>query len=85
MITSYASVLELADKPVLETGASCVQVQVLSLAPYRVFITDLSYEHSIFCINRFPQYVGAGFMPALLFYADLVTYSTVTPFRVSAL
>ena len=33
MITSYASVLELADKPVLETGASCVQVQVLSLAP----------------------------------------------------
>ena len=53
---------------------------------YRVFITDLSYEHSIFlCINRFPQYVGAGYMPALLFYADLVTYSTATPFRVSAL
>lgn len=63
-----------------------VLVQVQSAAPYRVFITDLSYEHSIFlCINRFPQYVGAGFMPALLFYADLVIYSTVTPFRVSAL
>ena len=28
---------------------------------------------------------GAGFVPALLFYADLVTYSTATPFRVSAL
>jgi hypothetical protein len=28
---------------------------------------------------------GAGFKPALLIYADLVIYSTATPFRVSAL
>ena len=28
-----------------------MQVQVLSPAPYRVFITDLSYEHSIFIIR----------------------------------
>ena len=55
--------------------------------PFRVFITDLRYEHSIFCIvfvDFFVMY-GAGFMPALLFYADLVINSTATPFRASAL
>ena len=44
MITSYASVLELADKPVLETGASCVQVQVLSLAPSKGYKKDVAPE-----------------------------------------
>ena len=40
---------ELADA--LDSGSNgrkAVQVQVLLPAPYRVFITDLSYEHSIF-------------------------------------
>ena len=40
---------ELADA--LDSGSnegSFVQVQVLLPAPYRVFITDLSYGHSIF-------------------------------------
>lgn len=35
-------------------------------------------------VSFFDMY-GAGFVPALLFYADLVTYSTAMPFRVSAL
>ena len=38
-----------------------------------------------FVISSFFVMYGAGFMPALLFYADLVIYSTDTPFRVSAL
>ena len=40
---------ELADA--LDSGSNgrkAVQVQVLSPAPYRVFITILSYDHSIF-------------------------------------
>ena len=44
-----ADVAELADA--LDSGSSgftAVQVQVLSSAPYRVFITDSSYGHSIF-------------------------------------
>ena len=48
-------------------------------APYRVFITDFSYGHSIFmslCMSRLLR-------PAH-FYALLVTYSTATPLRVSA-
>lgn len=35
-------------------------------------------------VSFFVMY-GAGFVPALLFYADLVIYSTATPLRVSAL
>ena len=45
----YAGMAELADA--LDSGSSevtFVQVQVLLPAPYRVFITDLSYGHSIF-------------------------------------
>ena len=38
-----------------------------------------------FVISSFFVMYGAGFKPALLFYADLVIYSTATPFRVSAL
>ncbi len=60
---------------------------LLDARAWRVFITDLRYEHSIFCIvfvDFFVMY-GAGFMPALLFYADLVINSTATPFRASAL
>ena len=38
-----------------------------------------------FVISSFFVMYGAGFNPALLFYADLVIYSTATPFRVSAL
>ena len=38
-----------------------------------------------FAISSFFVMYGAGFKPALLFYADLVIYSTATPFRVSAL
>ena len=38
-----------------------------------------------FAISSFFVMYGAGFKPALLFYADFVIYSTATPFRVSAL
>ena len=38
-----------------------------------------------FVISSFFAMYGAGFKPALLFYADLLIYSTATPFRVSAL
>ena len=38
-----------------------------------------------FVISSFFVMYGAGFKPALLFYADLVIYSTATPFRVFAL
>ena len=38
-----------------------------------------------FVISSFFVMYGAGFKPALSFYADLVIYSTATPFRVSAL
>ena len=38
-----------------------------------------------FVISSFFVMYGAGFKPALLIYADLVIYSTATPFRVSAL
>ena len=48
IIFSFAGVAELADAPDLGSGISDVQVQVLSSAPYRVFITDSSYGHSIF-------------------------------------
>ena len=46
--TKYAGVAELADALDLGSSVTHVQVQVLSPAPYRVFITDLSYGHSIF-------------------------------------
>ena len=38
-----------------------------------------------FAISSFFVMYGAGLKPVLLFYADLVIYSTATPFRVSAL
>ena len=44
----YAGVAELADALALGASVTDVQVQVLSPAPYRVFITNLSYGHSIF-------------------------------------
>ena len=34
-------------------GTSMPQVRILSLRPYRVFITDLSYGHSLFFIKIF--------------------------------
>ena len=78
---------ELADA--LDSGSSesnFMQVQVLLPAPYRVFITDLSYGHSIFLQFRVSSLCMEQVLkPALLFYADLVIYSTATPFRVSAL
>ena len=78
---------ELADA--LDSGSSrgsSVKVQVLLPAPYRVFITDLSYGHSIFLQFRVSSLCMEQVLkPALLFYADLVIYSTATPFRVSAL
>ena len=47
----FADVAELADA---HGSGPCesdfMQVQVLSSAPYRVFITDLSYEHSFFML-----------------------------------
>lgn len=50
---TYASVAELADA--LDSGSSesnFMWVQVPSLAPYRVFITDLSYGHSFLCLKN---------------------------------
>ena len=44
----YADVVELVDSVDLGSSGIAVQVRVLSSAPYRVFITDLSYGHSIF-------------------------------------
>ena len=38
----------MADALVLGTSGNTVQVQILSPAPYRVSITDLSYGYSIF-------------------------------------
>ena len=55
------------------------KIQVLPPQPYRVFITDLSYGHSIFYVPMYEQAVCL-----LIFHALLVTYSTATPFRVSA-
>ena len=47
----YAGVVKLADTPDLGSGVFDVQVQILSPAPYRVFIRDFTYEYSIFCLN----------------------------------
>ena len=58
---TYAGVAELADALALGASVSDVQVQVLSPAPYRVFITDLSYGHSIFCNFEFLRYVLSRF------------------------
>ena len=41
-----AGMVELVDSVDLGSTAKSVQVRVLLPAPYRVFITDLSYEHS---------------------------------------
>ena len=82
-----AGVMELADVvDSKSTGSDTVPVRVRPPAPYRVFITDLSYGHSIFLQFRVSSLcMEQVFKPALLFYADLVIYSTATPFRVSAL
>ncbi len=53
MQVQYAGVVKLADTQDLGSCATSVQVQVLSPAPYRVFITNLSVGngHSIsFCL-----------------------------------
>lgn len=42
--------VELVDSVDLGSTAKSVQVRVLLPAPYRVFITDLSYEHSFFIL-----------------------------------
>ena len=55
----YADVAELADALDLGSSAFGVQVQVLSSAPYRVFLQNLngSGKHSVFyCLNH--QYNG---------------------------
>ena len=61
LIGHYAGVAELADAPDLGSGVSDVQVQVLSPAPYRVFLTKVRtldfFVHEYFVF-------GAGF-PAL--------------------
>ena len=55
--------------------------QVSSLAPYRVFITDLSYEHSFFMLLFW-----VGQAPSLFYAVNCsVIYSTATPLRVSAM
>ena len=48
----FVGVAELADAPDLGSGGITVGVQVPSPAPYRVFITELSYGHSIFCSHK---------------------------------
>ena len=47
LIILYAGMVELVDSVDLGSTAKSVQVRVLLPAPYRVFITDLGYEHSI--------------------------------------
>lgn len=49
------------------------QVRTLSLGPYRVFITDLSYGHSFFCFphNRILLWVICGTWGLLLFIISL--------------
>ena len=75
----YAGVVELVDSVDLGSSGIAVQVRVLSPAPYRVFITDFSYGHSIFYVLMYEQAFCL-----LIFYALWVTYSTATPLRVSA-
>jgi len=63
-------------------------VQILPPQPFRVFITDLGYEHSNFLFSQVSLYIVVLEQVVclfFLFYADLVTYSTATPCRVSAL
>ena len=50
--------VELVDSVDLGSTAKSVQVRVLLPAPYRVFITDLRYEHSFFM--DFFHLVGEG-------------------------
>lgn len=48
----HAGMVELVDSVDLGSTAKSVQVRVLLPAPYRVFITDLRYEHSFYTLRR---------------------------------
>ena len=70
-------------------GRKAVQVQVLLPAPFRVFITDLSYGHSLFCEMTGDTGLLRLVPPALFRYAGsgagacagagIGRYSTATP------
>ena len=76
-----AGVMELVDVvDSKSTAGDSVPVRVRSPAPYRVFITDLTVVDTRFLFVL--MYEQANRL--LIFYALLVTYSTATPFRVSA-
>ena len=84
-----AGVAELADAPDLGSGISDVQVQVLSPAPYRVFITNLRVGcgHSIsFCLHFASSCMYEQGLSCSFCYAGKAfgTYSTATPLRVSS-
>ena len=52
LILLHAGMVELVDSVDLGSTAKSVQVRVLLPAPYRVFITDLRYEHSFYTLRR---------------------------------
>ena len=64
-------------------------VRILPPQPFRVFVTDFSFGHSISFTKAysFLNMYGAGAMPAPFAYAvtGLRRYSTLTPCLVSAL
>jgi len=66
---------------VVEAASSSLVTQTISSVHNGFELWTLDF----FVISSFFAMYGAGFKPALLFYADLVIYSTATPFRVSAL
>ena len=82
----YAGVAELADA--LDLGSSVFRCAGSSPVTRTISSVHNGFELwtlDFFVISSFFVMYGAGFKPALLFYADLVIYSTATPFRVSAL